>query len=481
MFSLIPEWAHHYGEFWKAIRIRNLWFIRLRYLAVVILLAVIYIGEFLLGFRLTSIQLYALTLISLSILFYNAFLHSIRKYVGCVPNKFNALHLSLIQMILDLVTLMLAVYYTGVIESPLHLFFVFHMIIGSMILPGIIVYLAAISVSITFGILSILQRYDIVERHFIHGLYSNVRPHTITYDIIFILGFGFTLIVSVYFANKISRQLYKREQQLRETLEKLNEAEITKQKYIMGVVHEVKTPVSAIHSIIDLIIKKFVGPITDEVESKLVRAKLRSEETLQLLNDILRISKLKLLDVRSTEEIDINSFLESMLDKLNESAKTKSIELKLYDNRTIKKKIRSDSVLLELAISNLLSNAIKYGNENGKVNVIIENINDNLKLDICDDGIGIPQDSLPKIFNQFYRASNIDKNVHEGTGMGLAIVKEIVEIFGGTIKVNSPSRIGNFNNPGTEFIIELPFIYKSSKYDIFEVNSDEYLKSGSSV
>lgn len=477
MLTLVPEWAYQYGEFWKAIRIRNLWFIRLRYLAVVMLLAFIVAGDLLFEFQLTSSQFISLIVISFVILSYNIILHKTRKFVGCEPGQFNCLHLSLIQIGIDLITLMLVVYYTGLIESPLHLLFIFHMIIGSLILPGSIVYLIAGIVSITFGLLAMLQRYDIVERHFIHGLYTNVRPQTLTYDILFIIVFTFMLFVSVYIAEKITRQLYKREQQLRSTLEKLNETEIAKQKYIMGVVHEVKTPVAATHSILDLILQKYIGPIDSEVERKLHRAKLRTEETISLLNDILRISKLKLLDVRSTEEIDIKQFLESLIDKQIEYSRTKSISLELIDKREQNRKLRSDAVLLELAVSNLLTNAIKYVKQNGIIEIVIDDKDDLLIIEFCDNGIGIPKESQAKIFNQFYRASNIDKAKYEGTGMGLAIVKEIIEMFGGEISVVSPSRIGTENNPGTSFKISLKYRFKPNEYDIFEVNNEDYLSN----
>lgn len=475
MISLIPEWAHHYGEFWRAIRTRNLWFIRLRYFAVVMLIAFVVLGELFANFQLTKLQIIATLTISILILIYNVTIHYTRRFVGCEVDKFNCLHLSIIQMGLDLVALMFVVYYTGLIESPLHLFFIFHMIIGSLILPGKIVYLAAGLVSASFGLLAMFQRYDIVGMHFIHGLYTNVRPQTLIYDILFIIIFSFMLFVSVYIANKISKQLYKREQQLRTTLEKLNQAEIAKQKYLIGVVHEIKTPVAATYSILDLIIKKYVGPVDSEVERKLFRAKQRTEETISLLNDLLRISKLKILDVRSTEEIDLKYLLESLIDKQLEIIKSKSITLNLIDKREVNKKIKSDSVLLELALSNLLSNAVKYVNQNGIIMIVVYENENRLMIEFSDNGIGIPKDSQSRIFNQFYRAANVDKTKHEGTGMGLAIVKEIVEMFGGTISVASPSRIGTENNPGTTFEINLPYHFKPNEYDIFEVNNQEYL------
>lgn len=467
MLALVPEWAHHYGEFWRAIRIRNLWFIRLRYLASLTLLGFLFAGEVLLDFRFTHIQIFVLIVVAFLILLYNVVIHSIQKYVGCKPGKFNCLHLSLIQMILDLTMLMVVVYYTGLLESPLYLFFIFHMIIGSLILPGHIVYTMAGLISSCFALLTFFQRYNLIDSHLISGLYSGQHQRALTYDILFIVIFSLMLFISVYIANKIAYQLYRREQQLRSSLERLNDAEIIKQKYTIGIVHEIKTPITAVQSILELIHQKYAGPIDEMVDQKIQRAKLRTGEALRLINNILRISKLKLLEIRLTEEINIGEFLQKMIDTFSEEVKMKSISLLFVNLLRNEKVVKSDRILLELVVSNLISNAIKYVGENGKVEIVLDDKEEKFFIEVCDNGIGIPQKERNKIFDQFYRASNIDKRIHEGSGMGLTIVKEIVERLGGEIKVNSPSRLSDKNKPGTSFEILLPYRYKPTTYDIF--------------
>jgi len=479
MLSLLPDWAKNYGEFWRAIRVRNLWFIKLRYIVVVLLVLFLIAGQFLFNFNFTRTQFTAILLITVSILVYNIIIHISRKYVGCSPDKFNSLHLSLIQMILDLIALMLLVYFTGLIESPLYIFFIFHMIIGSLILPGYIVYMMAGTVSIVFSLLNALGKLGLIEIHLINGIYNAPITHTLLYDILSIASFTLMLFASVYLANNIARQLYHREQLLRTSLQRIDEAEKSKQKYIIGIVHEIKTPVTAIKSIIDLVLQQYVGPISKEVEAKLMRAKIRTEETLHLLNNVLRISRLKLLDIRSAEEIDINLFIKNILEKQLDNIKSKNIKLKFEDRRLEKKFIKSDMILLELALSNIIGNSIKYVNENGEIEVIIEDINDKISIEVCDDGIGIPKDDLQKIFEQFYRASNIDRAKHEGSGMGLTITREIIERLGGEITAQSPSRLSHDNHLGSCFTIILPYHFKPASYDIFEVNPEDYLSSKS--
>ena len=138
----MPDWAREQKEFWDAIRRRNLWTIRLRYGVVVVLVFILIILNINSENKFTTTQLISWIAIS-SILVYNLILHYLRRYVKLDVNKFNPLYISLTQMILDLISLLLLVYFTGGIESPLYMLFVFHMIVGSLILPGAVVYTLA--------------------------------------------------------------------------------------------------------------------------------------------------------------------------------------------------------------------------------------------------------------------------------------------------------------------------------------------------
>lgn len=477
MLALVPEWAGHYGEFWRAIRARNLWFIKLRYAAVLILFGFLLSGQFIFKFNLTTIQIKAIVILSISILVYNVIIYNLRKYAGCEPDKFNCLHISLIQMVCDLIALMFLVYFTGTTDSPLYMLFIFHMIIGSLILPGAIVYFIAALLSIIFSILILLVRAGIFQNHLISGIFAGEKFHTISHDALFMVVFTFMIFSSVYLANKIAKQLYKMEYHLRESLDKLNQSEIAKQKYTIGIVHEIKTPINAVTSILELIHQNYIGPISKEVDEKIMRAKTRTEEALHLINNVLRISKLKLLEIKMTEEIDLRELISNIIDGLVESFQEKNITFNFVEKRQENKLLKSDRILLELAVTNVLTNAIKYVNRNGKIEFCVDDDENEIKIEISDNGIGIPSNEQEKIFEQFYRASNIDKSIHEGSGLGLSLVKEIVEKLGGNIKVYSPSKISEPDKPGTTFQITFPYNYKPSEYDIFEVNDSEYLSS----
>ncbi len=464
IFSLIPPWAHNYMEFWDSIRRRNLWFIKMRYWAFLMLSSILLFSYFVLKIEYSNVQIVVCLTISVSILIYNSLLHFFRRYLKCEPGKINPLHFSLIQMVMDLAALLLLVYITGGIESPLYMFFVFHMIIGSLILPGFAVYtMAFIAYLLLFGMV-LLEYFGLIPHHPLAGLLAVELSNNLYFIISFMLIFGVTIFISVYLANGIAKQLYKRERDLYDSLIKINAAEKEKQRYIMGIVHELKTPLAAISSYLDLVLQKFLGPINEDVEEKIARAKFRSDEGIGMINDVLNVSKLKLYDEFDEEDVNLAELIEDILKNRKVSAEAHLIDLIFKDERNKKIHVRGDKFLLNLAISNLIGNSIKYGVDEGNIVVTLKNKNGSQVIEFCDDGIGIPKEDLPKIFNDFYRSSNAKKISTEGSGLGLSVVKQVIERHRGTIKAESPSKIGSMSNPGTCFTIEIPSNLKSKKY-----------------
>lgn len=455
--NLVPEWAHHYDEFWQAIRRRNLWLIKLRYGAVLLLLVFINFVQFVLRFDLSSYQFNALLSLSAVVLLYNIFLHWLRRFLKPQPYGFNPLHLSLLQMLFDLAAVVFLFRFTGGAETPICFISVFHIVIGSLILPGFVIYSIAGLVVLTFSLLIYFEYSSLITHYHISGLADTHLVFQSNYVLLFLMIFSFVIFTSVLIANWIAKQLYKREQQLYQSIDELNAAETQKQKYIVGIIHEIKTPLTAIQSYLDLVLQKFVGPLNEKVEEKLERAKIRTDEAIRLTNNILKISRMKLQDEIIKEEIDIKQVVDSLVANAAELVRQKDISIVVDDHRSRFIKFSGDKFLIEIAISNLISNAIKYVGSEGSIMISIDDNDNGILLKICDNGIGIPQKDRDKIFTQFYRASNITTNSFEGVGLGLSVVKEVVGKHNGTITFESPSSIGSLERPGTCFIVFLPY------------------------
>jgi signal transduction histidine kinase len=192
------------------------------------------------------------------------------------------------------------------------------------------------------------------------------------------------------------------------------------------------------------------------VEEKLKRAVIRSDDAIQLINDVLQISRLRLTGGTAKQPLDLRELLCSVITKHKINIDAKGIKFEIKDEIRKIDKIKGDGLLLEIAFSNLLSNAVKYADQGGTVEIRLTRNDQSIFIEICDNGVGIPSKEIEKIFNDFYRASNIKQKGYEGSGMGLSIVKQIIERHGGTIKVESPSDIGNDKNPGTSVKVNLP-------------------------
>ncbi|MCS7053941.1 MAG: HAMP domain-containing histidine kinase [Ignavibacterium sp.] len=457
MIRLIPDWAIHDEEFWLSIRKRNLWFIKLRYATVVVLFLFLLTYKFFLQIELSKIQSNALITIASIILLYNLSFQYFSKYLKHDSNAFNPLHLSILQMVLDLIMLLMLVHYSGGVDSPIYFFLIFHMIVGSLILPGIIIFSFALAVVISFWGITTGNYFNIFEHHPIRGLLNESNIHNFNYVLSVNIVFAMVIIITVILANNIARQLYQKEQQLYSYIEKLNQAEKEKTKYILGIVHELKTPLNALHAYLDIVLQKFLGPLDETVEEKLIRAKKRSDEAIEMINTILKVSQMKLMDEISYDLIDPEEILKAAILRHEQFANNKSIKIFYFDERKDKSlKIKGDKFLLVIALSNLVGNAVKYGFENGKVEVKIYNSDTNIYFEVCDNGPGIPEQEQKNIFQDFFRASNIRKMVSDGAGLGLSFVKQIIEKHNGVISFESPSRLKETNRPGVCFKISLP-------------------------
>lgn len=461
MLNFIPPNTIDFEQLWSLISSRNRWFIKLRFIVVAgFALFVIFTKQFF-GIEFTSEQLWAYAIIALSLFVLNV-VFSYMDNSGYVKNSeygFNQLHFAFNQIVIDLLAIALISYYSGGIESPFYMFFVFHMIIGSLILPGYIVYIICGIIVAYLATFSFLEYYGIVAHHSFGNLLEAPLFDNYRYILIIISSFGIMMIVSVYLANTVARSHYQRSQQLRLALNRLRDAEKIKMKYTMGIVHEIKSPLVGAQSNLDLILNGYTGEINTETSEKIKRARIRTDEAVAIINDILKISKLKLLDTLTKEDVDLVELFNETISKKESQILSMNANVKIIDDRNDKKSVMLDRPLFELVVSNLVGNAVKYNSPGGEVIIFLKNIdNDEIEIVVSDDGMGIPDEDKGKMFHDFYRANNVRKKGIEGTGLGLSVVKEIIEQHDGEITFNSPSRITKEGRKGTEFIITLPNI-----------------------
>ena len=213
------------------------------------------------------------------------------------------------------------------------------------------------------------------------------------------------------------------------------EYEIAKMKseFVSTVSHELRTPLASVLGFTELLLNKELKP---ERKTKYLQTIYNEAKTLTaLINDFLDIQRME--SGKQTYEkkfIDITSILQNVIELQEVNTSIHSINSSVELEETI---ILGDRIKIEQVFTNLLSNAIKYSPNGGNILIRIYGSNDMVSIDIKDEGLGIPEDAIPNLFQQFYRVDNSDRRRIGGTGLGLAIVQEIVKAHGGVITVSS--------------------------------------------
>lgn len=226
--------------------------------------------------------------------------------------------------------------------------------------------------------------------------------------------------------------------------------DIAKSDFVALATHQLRTPIAAIRWNVELL-QKSLGSVASEAQARYLTAVERNVlRMIALINDFLSVSKLEMgTYAASDEEIDLTEFFSSVVEEFAGKIAEKQIEFvrtELPPHVTIK----IDSRLSHIIVSNLVSNAVKYLRPQGRVELSYQLQGEELTINVADNGIGIPEGELDKLFTKFYRASNAQSHQAEGTGLGLYIVKQSVDLLKGNITVESRQDIG------TRFTVVLP-------------------------
>lgn len=232
-------------------------------------------------------------------------------------------------------------------------------------------------------------------------------------------------------------------------ISEIKRLEKVRKDFIANVSHELKTPVAAISGFSETLLDE--GGQNPENVAEFTRIIYDEAQRLTLLiNDLLELSKLESDENRlDMQAIDLGQLVYENIERMTKVARLRNIDIR-YRPPSRPVKIISDSNSINQILSNLIDNAIKYSNDEGWIEVKLEERRDLVKVGIIDSGIGIPEKELPRIFERFYRVDKARSRKTGGTGLGLAIVKHLVENLGGKITVES--------NPenGSTFTFTLP-------------------------
>lgn len=248
---------------------------------------------------------------------------------------------------------------------------------------------------------------------------------------------------------EITDALQTMNNQIAKNLENLEREKQIRQEFFTNASHELKTPLTSIRGYSELLRQHAITD-PDQIDHCLDCVLKESDHMTKLINDILTISKLEAKDyVVQKSHIKLKDLLENVLNSLSVQAKAMNLDIDAScENVTVYANLDH----IQGILYNLISNAIKYNKPNGKIIIIIKERLDNILIKVMDTGIGISKEDQEKVFQRFYRVDKQRSKIVAGTGIGLAIVKHIVQFYNGSISLKSKE------NEGTSIEISLPIM-----------------------
>ena len=243
-----------------------------------------------------------------------------------------------------------------------------------------------------------------------------------------------------------------------QVLARMNALDESRQEFVSNVSHELKTPMTSMKVLADSLVQQDNVPV-EMYREFMVDIKNEVDRENQIISELLTLVRMDRKDSKlNIKEVNVNEMVELVLRRVRPIAQKRDIELTMVSVRDVYAEI--DEVKMNMVITNLVENAVKYNRDHGKVRVTINADPYNFYISVEDTGVGIPEDSLDKIYDRFYRVDKSRSKEVGGTGLGLSITKSIVLQHHGAIDVQS------LLGEGTKFTVTCPLTYVSHPVEL---------------
>ncbi len=255
--------------------------------------------------------------------------------------------------------------------------------------------------------------------------------------------------------NELEEKVKKRTEDLAHANVRLKELDRLKSMFIASMSHELRTPLNSIIGFTSLILMGMAGKINDEQEKQLLMAKSSANHLLELVNDVIDVSKIEAGQVDiSIEDFNLFEVLKEIEDSFKIMVKEKGLHLSLKSPKKII--IRSDCRRVKQIIMNFVSNALKFTRK-GNIEIKARRRNSKVRIVVSDTGIGIKEEDIKQLFKQFSRVQTRGVPEMEGTGLGLYLSRKMAVLLKGKIGV------GSVFGKGSNFYLDLPLKYKDDR------------------
>ena len=305
-----------------------------------------------------------------------------------------------------------------------------------------------VAIAFAFGISWVIQR--VISQPILH-LVDTARAVSVeqNYAIRAEPGGQDEIGLLIHTFNEMLAQIQTRDTELERARDEAEAGNRAKDEFLAVISHELRTPLTPIISWTRLLAGGDLDATATRRALESIERNARSQA--QLVDDLLDVSRIIAGKVRlDIQQLELKPLLEAAIDATRPAADAKGIRVQiLIDPRT--GHVAADPERLQQVFWNLLSNAIKFTPRGGRVQVQLRRVDSHVEVSVSDTGQGIKPEFLPHVFDRFRQADSTSKRVHGGLGLGLAIVRHIVELHGGRVRATSPGE-----GQGATFTVELP-------------------------
>ncbi|MBI9053749.1 MAG: response regulator [Bacteroidales bacterium] len=237
---------------------------------------------------------------------------------------------------------------------------------------------------------------------------------------------------------------------LRGMTTKMNkEGKEVRYQFLSVLSHELKAPLNAIEGYLRIMQEKQAGEEIASYDQMIDRSLHRIKGMRNLIMDLLDLTKINLeKKTDKFQNVDIGEIAQLAIESINPYAIQKDVKITLINDKNIT--LNADPSDLEIVFNNLISNAVKYNVDGGKVKVTLKSENKNIKIVVEDSGIGLSKEETDDLFKEFFRVKNEQTKHITGSGLGLSIVKRVVDLYNGDVKIESKVGVGS------TFVVTLP-------------------------
>jgi len=305
-------------------------------------------------------------------------------------------------------------------SNEFNIFFIFLLFVSSIVISYAV---------ILWGISQFIDKKFRLIYKTIHNLKLGLKREPLTLD------------MSEDIFGKIREEVIEWDKNNRKEIERLTDQEEFRRDFLGNVSHELKTPIFSIQGYILTLLE---GGLEDDTinRSFLQKAEKSLNRMIEMVDDLDEIAKLESNRIElNLQPFNIVNLANEVVEAVEYKAKKKGIKLSV-SNQSSSVIVTADAAKITQVLTNLLMNSINYGKEGGKTNIRLYDLAENILVEVKDNGKGIAEEHLPRLFERFYRVDKGRSRADGGSGLGLAIVKHIVEAHKQTINVRSTLREG---------------------------------------